>query len=150
MFGKGKNKFWAKKVTYKGMVFDSNQELERYLYLAHLQEQGEISGLRRQTKFVLIPKTKKIVAKQLKTKVKYVEQVVERESIYHDDFTYKEGDVYCVEEYKGAYTSKLADYILRKKLMINKIHTHNQKGRGQWIYREVIFYNKHKTIITDK
>lgn len=147
---KGNSKYGASKVEYKGMKFDSKYELQYYLYLLDLQKQRKINHLRRQTKFLLIPSTKKIVPKQLKTKVKYVERVVEMQALYHNDFTFIENGKYVCCEFKSKMTSKLADYIIRRKLMVKKIYEHNKKGHGQWIFREVVYINKHKTIITDK
>lgn len=148
--GKGGSKYNSRKVEYKGLFFDSTYERDRYIYLLSLQKQGQIYNLRRQTEFVLIPKVKKLVPKQLKTKVKYVEKVIELQSLYHNDFTYIEDGKYICEEFKSVMTSKLADYILRRKLMVQKIYKHNRKGRSQWVFREVVYYNKRKTIITDK
>lgn len=149
--GKQSNsKYGSSKVEWQGIVFDSKYELQRYFYLLDLQKQGKISGLRRQTRFLLIPKSTKLVSRQLKTKIKYVERVVELQSLYHNDFTYFENGKYVSEEFKSAMTSKLADYILRRKLMVQKIYKHNKKGRGQWIFREVVYFNKKKTVITDK
>lgn len=148
--GHSKSKYGSSKVEFKGMLFDSKYEVQRYIYLLGLQQQGKISGLRRQTPFLLIPKATKLVAKQLKTKVKYVERVVEMQSLYHNDFTYIEDGKYICEEFKSSMTSKLADYILRRKLMVQKIYKHNKKNHGQWVFREVVYYNKRKTIITDK
>ena len=148
--GHSNSKYGSSKVEFQGIVFDSKYERDRYLYLLDLQKQGKISGLRRQTSFLLIPKATKLVHKQLKTKVKHVERVVELQSLYHNDFTYFENGKYVCEEFKSAMTSKLADYILRRKLMVQKIYKHNKKNHGQWVFREVVYYNKKKTIITDK
>ena len=148
--GQGNSKYGSSKVEFQGIVFDSKYERDRYLYLLDQQNQGKISGLRRQTPFLLIPKATKLFPKQLKTKVKYVERVVEMQSLYHNDFTYIEDGKYICEEFKSAMTSKLADYILRRKLMVQKIYKHNHKGRSQWVFREVVYFNKRKTIITDK
>ena len=148
--GQGNSKYGSSKVEFQGVVFDSKYERDRYLYLLDLQKQGKISGLRRQTPFLLIPKATKLFPKQLKTKVKYVERVVEIQSLYHNDFTYIEDGKYICEEFKSAMTSKLADYILRRKLMVQKIYKHNKKNHGQWVFREVVYFNKRKTIITDK
>jgi hypothetical protein len=148
--GQGNSKYGSSKVEFQGVVFDSKYERDRYLYLLDLQKQGKISGLRRQTPFLLIPKATRLVPKQLKTRVKYVERVVEMQSLYHNDFTYIEDGKYISEEFKSAMTSKLADYILRRKLMVQKIYKHNKKNRSQWVFREVVYFNKRKTIITDK
>ena len=148
--GHSKSKYGSSKVEFNGMLFDSKYEVQRYIYLLGLQQQGKIRGLHRQTPFLLIPKTTKLVAKQLKTKVKYIERIVELQSLYHNDFTYFEDGKYICEEFKSHMTSKLADYILRRKLMVQKIYKHNKKGRSQWVFREVVYFNKRKTIITDK
>lgn len=149
-FGANRNKYGARKVEYNGMTFDSKYELDRYLYLLDRERKGEIQCLRRQTLFLLIPKATKTVEVRLKTKVKYVKRVVELESSYHNDFSYIEDGVYTSEEFKSQMTSKLPDYILRRKLMVQKIYEHNAKGRSQWRFREVVYYNKKKTVITDK
>lgn len=148
--GHSNSKYGSSKVEFQGIVFDSKYERNRYLYLLDLQKQGKISGLRRQTQFLLIPKATKLFPKQLKTKVKYVERVVEMQSLYHNDFTYIEDGKYICEEFKSAMTSKLADYILRRKLMVQKIYKHNKKNHGQWVFREVVYYRKTKIVITDK
>lgn len=147
---KSNSKYGSSKVEYKGIVFDSKYEFQRFLYLESLQKEGKISQLRRQTKFILIPKTTSLVPKQLKTKVKYISRVVEMEANYHNDFTYIENGKYISEEFKSAMTSKLADYILRRKMMVKKIYDHNKKGRGQWVFREVVYYNKKKIMVNDK
>ena len=144
------SKYGSSKVEFQGIVFDSKYERDRYIYLLDQQKQGKISALRRQTPFLLIPKATKLFPKQLKTKVKYVERVVELQSLYHNDFSYIEDGKYICEEFKSSMTSKLADYILRRKLMVQKIYKHNRKGRSQWVFREVVYYRKTKIIITDK
>lgn len=151
MNGFKKNKYGAKHVVYKGIDFDSTHERDYFIYLEHLQREGNISGLRRQTPFLLIPKTTGFKERQLKTKTKLIKYVVEMEAGYHNDFTYydnRDGKYYCVE-YKSEATSKLQDYILRRKLMVKKIYTHNAKGRSQWVFREVVYY-RNKTVTTDK
>jgi hypothetical protein len=144
------SKYGANKVEYNGMQFDSKYELERYLYLVERHRRGEIECLRRQTPFLLIPKTLKTVEVPLKTKIKLVKRVVELEALYHNDFSYIENGKYFCEEFKSCVTSKLPDYILRRKLMVQKIYAHNAKNHGQWVFREVVYYNKRKTVITDK
>ncbi len=149
-YNQSSNKFGASKVVFKGIKFDSTYERDRYIYLCHLQKNGLISGLRLQQKFVLIKKTIKLVPTQLKTKVRWDKRVVEQEADYHCDFVYIENGVYVCEEFKSVMTSSLADYILRRKLMVKKIYEHNEKGRSKWIFREVVYYKKNKIEITDK
>ena len=144
------NKYGASKVVFKGISFDSRYERDRYIYLCHLQKQGKISGLRLQVGFRIIKKVIKLIPVQLKTKVRYDQRVVEKEARYHCDFLYKEDGKIIVEEFKSVMTAELPDYVLRRKLMVNKIYDHNERqNRTQWVFREVI-YDKKKTTITDK
>lgn len=149
-FNRSNNKFHATKVVYKGIVFDSTYERDRYIYLAHLQKQGKISNLRLQYSFTIIPETTKLVPTQLKTKVRWDKRVVEQDAEYTCDFLYLENGVYVCEEFKSEATSKLADYILRRKLMVKKIYEHNKRNHGKWIFREIVYERKGKTTITDK
>lgn len=137
-----KNKYGASKVTFQGITFDSKVEMQRYLYLKDMERKGEISGLRRQVKFEIIPKVTKEFPKQLKTKVKYETRVVEKATSYTCDFLYKEKGKYVIEDVKNAYSQDIRDYPLRRKLMVQKIYTHNAKGRGQWIFREAVLKGK--------
>lgn len=144
------NKYGASKVVFKGITFDSRYERDRFIYLSHLQKQGKISNLRLQQGFKIIKKVIKLIPKQLKTKVRYDEKVVEKEARYHCDFLYKEDGKIIVEEFKSKMTAELPDYILRRKLMVNKIYDHNERqGRTQWVFREVV-YDRNKTTTTDK
>lgn len=149
-YSQANNKYGASKVVFKGISFDSRYERDRYIYLCHLQKQGKISGLRLQVGFRIIKKVIKLIPVQLKTKVRYDQKVVEKEARYHCDFLYKEDGKIIVEEFKSVMTAELPDYVLRRKLMVNKIYDHNERpNRTQWVFREVI-YDKKKTTITDK
>lgn len=149
-YSQANNKYGASKVVFNGISFDSRYERDRYIYLCHLQKQGKISGLRLQVGFRIIKKVIKLIPVQLKTKVRYDKRVVEKEARYHCDFLYKEDGKIIVEEFKSVMTAELPDYVLRRKLMVNKIYDHNERpNRTQWVFREVI-YDKKKTTITDK
>jgi hypothetical protein len=144
------NKYGASKVVFNGTTFDSKYERDRYIYLLSMQKKGEISQLRMQVRFRIIKKVVKLIPVQLKTKVRYNQRVVEKEALYTCDFLYVENGKYIIEEFKSAMTAELPDYVLRRKLMVNKIYDHNAKGRSQWVFREVVYHSKNKTIITDK
>lgn len=149
----GGNKYFARKAVYKGVKYASTHERDRLIHLEYLQKQGQISGLRTQVEFLLLTETTKLVPVQLKTKVRYDKRVVEQDARYTCDFVYKEGDYMVMEEFKSEKTAKLADYILRRKLMMKKIYKHNEnKKKTRWIFREVIYYfDKNKqTTIEDK
>lgn len=94
------SKYNAKKTTVDGLAFDSKREAARWLELKLLERAGEITDLRRQVKFTLIPK-----------------QQGERECAYIADFTYTEKGALVVEDVKGA---KTPEYIIKRKLMLEK------------------------------
>lgn len=137
------NKYWAKACDYKGMHFPSNVERDRYIYLEYQQKVGEISHLRTQWRFEIMPKVTKEIAVQLKTKVRYEVKVVESAVHYTCDTIYKEGDRYVIEDVKSEYGRKGSrDYPLRRHRMVEKIKAHNEKGRGRWIFREAVLVGK--------
>lgn len=116
-----KSKYGNKKITVDGITFDSKREYNRYCELKLLEKAGEISNLRRQVKFVLIP------AQYEKTTERYTRgknkgelkqgRLIERECAYIADFVYidnKEGKK-VVEDTKGMRTK---DYVIKRKLML--------------------------------
>lgn len=145
-WGQSRNKFGAKKAEYRGKVFDSKVEMQRFMYLEHQQSRGEISNLHTQWRFQIIRKVVKIVPVQLKTKIRYEERVVEMAAHYTADFIYIENGRYVMEDVKNAYSQDIRDYPLRRKLMVVKIQDHNDKGHGQWIFRESILKGSHLVI----
>lgn len=133
-------KYFSKKVRNECGVFDSETEYGRFLYLKHLEDIGEIHDLKQQVEFEIIPKLMKTVPVTLKTKVKYVERVEERAAHYTCDFTYIEkGGKLVIEEVKTKGTMLARDYPLRKKLIKQLIHKHNEEiGCEDWIFREFV------------
>ena len=110
-----RSKYGNKKAKHNGMIFDSRRERNRYIILSALQRAGEISDLRMQVSFELIPAVYETVEKQLKTKVKMVERCVQKATHYIADFVYKDKDGnIVVEDSKGVKTK---EYILKKKMM---------------------------------
>ena len=93
------NKYHNKKVTVDGITFDSIKEASRYQELMMLERAGEISGLFRQVKIELIPKTSKF-----------------RAVTYIADFTYIDRSTgqRVYEDVKGMKTEV---YKLKKKLL---------------------------------
>lgn len=91
--------------------YDSKKESKRATQLKMMQLAGEISDLREQVKYELIP-SQKIDGK-----------VVERPCAYIADFVYKDKDGNeVVEDTKGF--RKIKDYIIKRKLML---HVHGIK-----------------------
>lgn len=122
-------KYKSNKVVLGELTFDSTAEMERYLALKVEEHKGKIRDLELQKEFEIIPKLVHEECIQLKTKVKIVEKVDERAANYTCDFFYfdvKKG-VWIVEEVKSKMTAKLADYILRRKLVKRLIKEHNEK-----------------------
>ena len=110
-----KSKYGSKKVTYGGITFDSKKEMYRYIRLKEMQDKGEISDLRLQVPFELIPTVYETHEVQMKTKVKTVTKLVQRAAFYVADFVYKDASgAEIVEDTKGF---RNAEYLLKKKLM---------------------------------
>ena len=110
-----RSKYGNKKAKHDGMVFDSRKERNRYIILSALQRAGEISDLRMQVTYELLPAIYEMEEKQLKTKVKMVQRCAQRAVHYIADFVYKdkEGNE-VVEDTKGMRTK---EYLLKKKMM---------------------------------
>lgn len=96
-------KYKNRKLTIDGEVFDSQKEARRYEELALLQRAGQISDLKRQVRYELIP------AQRIGGKV------VEKPCAYIADFVYTENGETVVEDTKGFRTR---DYRIKKKLLL--------------------------------
>lgn len=88
-------------IDFDGNKFDSKKEYERWITLNLLQKAGQISGLKRQVEYRLLPSYKGI-----QQGVKYVA-----------DFVYAENFKCIVEDVKSDITRKKSDYIIKKKLL---------------------------------
>jgi len=97
-------KYGNQKVTDQGITFDSKAEHKRWVYLSTLAKAGEISELRLQVPFELIPAIPKPRGGK------------ERPTFYLADFVYldKAGQQ-VVEDVKGAVTP---EFRLKRKLML--------------------------------
>lgn len=99
---KSGSKYHAKKETIDGITFDSRKEAKRYSELSLMQKAGEISGLRLQVPYELLPKQKLPDGTTLRA-VKYVA-----------DFVYKNCDgEEVIEDTKGFRTP---EYKIKRKL----------------------------------
>jgi len=134
--GWGGRKYGNKTFTNAEGKWDSKGEWERWCFLKDAEARGEITELRRQVVFELVPKQMGTKIKHLKTKDKVVEYVAENPVTYLADFVYKkvsrkplpsplltlfgEDDpsftilTTVVEDFKGVRTDK---YIIKRKLM---------------------------------
>ncbi len=96
-----KNKFNARKIEYKGMVFDSKKEFERYLVLQDMEKKGEIEKLKLQYEFILIPDN------EVYKGVKYIA-----------DFYYWKDFKPVIEDVKGLRKGAAYSlYVIKKKLL---------------------------------
>ena len=134
-------KYFSKKCEYKGIVFDSRAERDRYILLSSLQDKGEISDLELQKEFEILPKQVKTKIVVMKTKTKEVEFVDEQAVKYHADFFYYDTKKkrYVIEELKSSMTAKVRDYPLRRKLVKLMVRRMNDEiGYEQFEFVEVI------------
>ena len=115
------------KVECDGMVFDSKEEFGFYV---HLLGDPEVSCIRRQTQFLLIPKQEQMVVKHLKTKDKLVSRLLERPVQYHADFVYRKNGTIIICDVKSKYTASFREFSIIRKLMVQKIARHNKKRHG--------------------
>lgn len=99
-----KGKYGNKKVVDRGRSFDSIAEHRRFLYLDEMQKAGEISDLRCQVEFEIIPATIKPSGGK------------ERPTKYLADFAYfdRAGNL-VVEDVKGPVTP---EFRIKRKLML--------------------------------
>ena len=109
------NKYHAKKVIFDGITFDSKKEGLYYLRLKDMLRSGEISNLRMQVPYELLPAIYKDEVVHMKTKDKVVKKLVQRAVTYVADFVYEKDGAEYVIDTKGM---RLADYILKKKMML--------------------------------
>lgn len=97
-------KYHSRKVTLNSMEFDSHREAKRYRELSLLQRAGEISDLRTQVKYTLVPAQNKPSGGR------------ERAVTYTADFVYRDkAGEEVVEDAKGVKTQQ---YVIRRKLML--------------------------------
>ena len=94
------SKYRNRRTVYDGITFDSQREAERYRQLKLLERAGEISDLKLQVPFELIPK-----------------QPGERAVKYIADFVYTEDGQTVVEDVKGFSTPV---YRLKRRMMQDK------------------------------
>ena len=107
-------KYGNKKVTVDNIQFDSKREAQRYCELKLLEQAGEISGLRMQVKFVLIPQQREPDIRGPRGGINKG-KVIEKECAYIADFVYQKDGETVVEDTKGFRTT---DYIIKRKLML--------------------------------
>lgn len=138
-------KYFSRSFTNAYGKFDSKFEFTQYLSMLEKQRRGEIQGLRRQTSVIIVPKLTKIIKRQLKTKVKDVEQTEEMAKRYTPDFTYYDNkrQCYVLHEIKSAGTMDARDYHIRRHLCKIGLCLHNifKRRKTQWAFAETLDTN---------
>lgn len=98
--------------------FDSSLEWGRYLFLSNREKGGEITNLRRQVEYLLIPAQYGTEIRHLKTKDKEVRVLLERPCSYIADFVYERNGKTIVEDCKGAKAIITETAKIKKKLLL--------------------------------
>lgn len=109
-----RSKYHNKPLNIDGMHFDSRGEFERWQELRLLERVGEISNLRRQVAYELIPAQYEPPTTDSKGRTRRG-RLLERKCTYVADFVYQSGSKSIVEDYKGVQTEV---FKLKKKLML--------------------------------
>lgn len=116
-----RNKYGNRKIIKDGQAFDSVKEARRWCELCLLEKAGEITDLRRQVEFPLLPTQREASTEvyqrgENKGKPK-PGKVIEKPVVYIADFVYKRTDTgeTIVEDTKGFRTK---EYILKRKMLL--------------------------------
>lgn len=116
-----RSKYGSRKQTVPGITFDSLREARRFQELRLLELAGEISDLRLQVKYVLIPTQRapsfEVYKRGPNKGRRKPGEVLEKECSYIADFVYTKGDETVVEDAKGVRTK---EYIIKRKLMLER------------------------------
>lgn len=114
-----KRKYGNRQVEYDGYTFDSKKEAIRWAELKLMERSGQITDLKRQIRFDLIPmlreeSTERYVRGPKKGQLK-PGKILERPTYYIADFVYTEDGKTVAEDAKGFKTK---DYMLKRKMML--------------------------------
>lgn len=110
-----RNKYRNKKIQVNGETFDSMKELRRWRDLKLLEKAGEITELRRQVPFELLPNQRE-PDKIGPRGGRKPGRIIERKAVYVADFVYRDRDGQeVIEDCKGMRTK---EYILKRKLLL--------------------------------
>ena len=117
-FRRNGTKYNAQKTVIDGIEFPSKHEANRYCELKLLERAGEISDLRLQVDFELIPNQYQVEERYGKNgkRLKDKQILLERKVVYRADFVYTDKDGnQVVEDTKGFKTK---EYLIKRKLML--------------------------------
>ena len=111
-------KYGNNKIKNAFGTYDSELEWSRFIFLSNRQKEGEISGLRRQVEYLLIPAQYGTEIRHLKTTDKEVRVLLERPCSYIADFVYERNGKTIVEDCKGAKAIITETAKIKKKLLL--------------------------------
>ena len=111
-------KYGNNKIKNAFGTYDSELEWSRFIFLSNRQKEGEITNLRRQVEYLLIPAQYGTEIKHLKTKDKEVRVLLERPCSYIADFVYERNGKTIVEDCKGAKAIITETAKIKKKLLL--------------------------------
>lgn len=121
------HKYGNRKVSVDGIDFDSIREARRYKELKLLLLAGDITCLRMQVPFELVPaqyeETGKVYTRGPRKGQPKQGRCIEKSVVYIADFVYWQDGKRIVEDTKGMKTK---DYIIKRKLML---HVHGIRIR---------------------
>ena len=112
-----RSKYGNRKVIVEGINFDSEREAKRYLILKEYQNKGDISDLKLQVVYELIPAIKELKTVVLKTKTIQKDVTIQQAITYRCDFTYVKDEKLIVEDVKISPKMLPPEYKLKKKLL---------------------------------
>ena len=112
-----RNKYGSRKIIKDGLTFDSRKEYRRYCELRLLEKAGQITNLKLQVPFELLPAQCETFERYGKKgqRLKDGQRCIEKAVVYRADFVYQENGKIVVEDTKGFKTK---DYILKRKMML--------------------------------
>ena len=111
-------KYGNNKIKNAFGTYDSQLEYARFVFLSNRQKEGEITNLRRQVEYLLIPAQYGTEIRHLKTKDKEVRVLLERPCSYIADFVYERNGKTIVEDCKGAKAIITETAKIKKKLLL--------------------------------
>lgn len=102
--------------------WDSKHEYAVFCKLLDKEKNGQLSELKRQVPFELIPaqydEYDEEVQLKTKTKIVHRKKILEHAMRYVADFTFYENGKFCVVDAKSEITRKQPEYIIKRKLML--------------------------------